>query len=182
LPVKRIAGRCVKRYEILRNVKSSPTNVSDSGISPEKCDKRNAGKRARRLYGRLYRHGGGKRPGDAAGDTMDDGSVVIHGSVCGPAIDARRQDSRGAVHRLSGGHPYEILPREAPLLIIGGRYSGFLGEYQAGGVIVVLQRFGGAEHFICNFCGNGMHGREIFVRRATKPAKTSPIVSASESL
>lgn len=49
-----------------------------------------------------------------------------------------------------------------PAIIIGGTAGSFLGEYQAGGVIVVLNLFG--DDFSLKECGTGMHGGKMFVR------------------
>jgi hypothetical protein len=120
---------------------------------------------------------------DAVGDTMDDGSIVIHGSV-GDAVGYSMRGGMILVERDAGyraGIHMKSYREKQPLLVIGGRPGSFLGEYQAGGVIVVLQRFGGAENFVCNFCGNGMHGGKIFVRSDTRPVGPPPNISVAEA-
>lgn len=120
---------------------------------------------------------------DAVGDTMDSGSIVIHGSV-GDAVGYSMRGGVILVERDAGyraGIHMKSYRGKRPLLVIGGRPGSFLGEYQAGGVIVVLARFGGAENFVCNFCGNGMHGGKIFVRSDKKPVGPPPNVSVSEA-
>jgi glutamate synthase domain-containing protein 3 len=50
-----------------------------------------------------------------------------------------------------------------PVLVVGGSARSFLGEYMAGGLILVLRRFPGDmtdERGI----GSGIHGGEIFIR------------------
>ena len=51
---------------------------------------------------------------------------------------------------------------QRPVIVIGGRAGSFLGEYQAGGLIVVLGESNGP--IVGNFCGTGMHGGEILLR------------------
>jgi glutamate synthase domain-containing protein 3 len=50
-----------------------------------------------------------------------------------------------------------------PVIVIGGKVGSFLGEYLAGGLIVVLGL--GADSIpVGNFTGTGMHGGKIFIR------------------
>ena len=62
-----------------------------------------------------------------------------------------------------------------PAIVIGGRAGSFLGEYQAGGTIVVL---GGEDESrtVGYFCGTGMHGGEIWLRAAQPPSTLPPQV------
>ena len=53
---------------------------------------------------------------------------------------------------------------KVPVLIVGGAAGSFLGEYQAGGLILVLG-LGHEDRAPYNyFCGTGMHGGKIVVR------------------
>jgi len=57
-----------------------------------------------------------------------------------------------------------------PKLVIGGSAGCFLGEYQAGGTIIVLGL--GCEKGkapVGSFCGTGMHGGKMFIRSAAAP-------------
>lgn len=51
-----------------------------------------------------------------------------------------------------------------PVLVIGGTAGSFLGEYQAGGVIVVLGLKADGKRIVGNFPCTGMHGGKIFLR------------------
>ena len=51
-----------------------------------------------------------------------------------------------------------------PVLVIGGKAGSFLGEYQAGGVIVVLGKGCEGKQPTGFFCGTGMHGGRMFLR------------------
>ena len=51
-----------------------------------------------------------------------------------------------------------------PVIVIGGRAGSFLGEYQAGGVIVVLGLHKDARPIVGNFPATGMHGGKMILR------------------
>ncbi|MBS6832962.1 MAG: glutamate synthase, partial [Clostridiales bacterium] len=51
-----------------------------------------------------------------------------------------------------------------PTLVIGGRCGSFLGEYQAGGTIVVLGLNKDGKNIVGNFPCTGMHGGKMFLR------------------
>ena len=59
-----------------------------------------------------------------------------------------------------------------PLLVVGGNAGSFLGEYQAGGTIIVLN-LNGEENIVGNFCGTGMHGGKMYLRCEKPPATVS---------
>ncbi|MEM0169172.1 MAG: glutamate synthase [Metallosphaera sp.] len=105
-------------------------------------------------------------------DTMHGGKVVISGD----ARDVLAQTLQGGKVFVSGnaGNRVGIQMREyanmRPYLIIGGRVDDYLGEYMAGGVIVVL----GLNHKgekVGNFVGTGMVGGRIFVRGRVDPGR-----------
>jgi glutamate synthase domain-containing protein 3 len=101
----------------------------------------------------------------APGNTMDKGKVIIHGS----AGDAVAHSMRGGrvyvrdnIGYRGGIHMKQYLEKR-PILVIGGSARAFLGEYMAGGLLIVLGLNGGApvsERGI----GSGIHGGEIIVR------------------
>lgn len=51
-----------------------------------------------------------------------------------------------------------------PVIVIGGVAGSFLGEYQAGGVIVVLGMEADGKRIVGNFPCTGMHGGKMFLR------------------
>jgi len=53
---------------------------------------------------------------------------------------------------------------KVPLMVIGGKTGSFLGEYQAGGVIVVLGLEDSPKRIIGRFPCTGMHGGKIYLR------------------
>lgn len=111
---------------------------------------------------------------DATGDTMNAGSIVIHGSTG----DAPGYAMRGGAIYVEGDAGYragihmKAYESKLPVLVIGGKAGSFLGEYQAGGLIIVLG-IGCDDDIVGNFCGTGMHGGKIFLR-CSKLIRTFP--------
>lgn len=77
---------------------------------------------------------------EATGDTMNAGTIVVHGS----AGDATGYSMRGGVILIErdvgyrAGIHMKSYGSKVPVLIVGGAAGSFLGEYQAGGLILVL--------------------------------------------
>ncbi len=108
---------------------------------------------------------------DATGDTMNDGKIVVYGN-CG---DTTGYGMRGGKIFVKGNAGYRVgihmkeYKDQKPLIIIGGKTGDFLGEYQAGGILIVLGI--GAEGIpVGSFCGTGMHGGVIFLRSEQVPS------------
>jgi len=102
---------------------------------------------------------------DAVGDTMNGGEIVIYGNV-GDALGYAMRGGciyvRNSAGYRAGIHMKEYQDKK-PVLVIGGSAGSFLGEYLAGGIIIVL----GLEADglpVGDFIGTGMHGGRIFVR------------------
>ena len=103
---------------------------------------------------------------DAVGDTMNDGRIEIHGSVgdaVGYAMRGGRILVQGSAGYRAGIHMKEYKEKK-PVIVIGGRTGSFLGEYQAGGVIVVLGLHTDGKPIVGNFPCTGMHGGKLFLR------------------
>ena len=121
---------------------------------------------------RVVLHGNAQ---DATGDTMNAGSIIIHGSTGDAAGYAMRggeiyvRDNAG----YRAGIHMKAYREHQPVLVVGGRCGSFLGEYQAGGVIVVLG-IGCAGAPVGYFCGTGMHGGRIYLR-THEPPKGLPL-------
>lgn len=113
--------------------------------------------------GRLFVHGNAQ---DAVGDTMDGGRIAVDGMVGDAAGYAMRGGEiyvRGSAGYRAGVH-MKAYGTKQPVLVIGGQAGSFLGEYQAGGTIVVLNL--GTENSAPagRFCGMGMYGGKIYLR------------------
>lgn len=103
---------------------------------------------------------------DAVGDTMNDGQIVIHGSVGDAAGYAMRGGAifvKGNAGYRAGIHMKEYLDKR-PVLVIGGRAGSFLGEYQAGGIILVLGLHSDGKPILQDFPCVGMFGGCVYLR------------------
>ena len=113
--------------------------------------------------GEIIVHGNAQ---DAVGDTMNEGKIVIHGNIgdaAGYAMRGGRIFVKGNAGYRAGIHMKQYKDK-VPVLVIGGRTGSFLGEYQAGGVIVVLGLHTDGEKIVHNFPCTGMHGGKLFLR------------------
>lgn len=103
---------------------------------------------------------------DATGDTMNDGEIIIHGSS-GDATGYAMRGGKILVEKNAGyraGIHMKAYQNQQPLLMIGGEAGSFLGEYQAGGTIIVLGLHSSKKTPVGNLCGTGMHGGRIYLR------------------
>ena len=103
---------------------------------------------------------------DAVGDTMNEGMIAIHGNI-GDAAGYAMRGGKIFVKRDAGyraGIHMKAYKEKKPLLVIGGVAGSFLGEYQAGGVIVVLGLDANGRRIVGNFPCTGMHGGKMFLR------------------
>lgn len=103
---------------------------------------------------------------DAVGDTMNEGQILIHGNIgdaAGYAMRGGKIYVKGNAGYRAGIHMKEYKEKK-PLMIIGGYAGSFLGEYQAGGVIIVLGLSRNKKRIVGNFPCTGMHGGKIFLR------------------
>lgn len=103
---------------------------------------------------------------DAVGDTMNAGKIIIHGSIgdaAGYAMRGGKIFIRGNAGYRAGIHMKEY-KEKVPVMIIGGCAGSFLGEYQAGGKIIVLGLEADGRRIIGNFPCTGMHGGKMYLR------------------
>lgn len=111
---------------------------------------------------------------EATGDTMNDGTIIVNGN-CGDGTGYGMRGGkifiRGNVGYRAGIH-MKAYREKKPLLVVGGNAGSFLGEYQAGGTIIVLN-LNGEESIVGNFCGTGMHGGKMYLRCEKPPATVS---------
>lgn len=107
---------------------------------------------------------------DAVGDTMNEGKIVIHGNIgdaAGYAMRGGKIFVKGNAGYRAGIHMKQYKDK-IPVMVIGGRAGSFLGEYQAGGVIIVLGLHTDGRKIVHNFPCTGMHGGKIFLRADSK--------------
>lgn len=103
---------------------------------------------------------------DAVGDTMNEGKILIHGNIgdaAGYAMRGGKIYVRGNAGYRAGIH-MKAYEEKVPVMIIGGCAGSFLGEYQAGGIIIVLGMNSDENHIVGNFPCTGMHGGKMFLR------------------
>lgn len=104
---------------------------------------------------------------DGVGNTMNAGEVVIYGhagDIVGHSMRGGRIFIRGDVGYRTGLH-MKAYKELFPVIIVGGTSRDFLGEYMAGGLLVVLGLYKEKDHEIVgDFVGTGMHGGSIFMR------------------
>lgn len=123
---------------------------------------------------------------DGVGNTMNKGQVIIYGDagdITGHSMRGGKIYVRGDVGYRVGIHmkAYKDL---FPVVIVGGKARDFLGEYMAGGLLVVLglkqqeiknqeslpvRQAGNIKNelptdIVGDFVGTGMHGGSIFIR------------------
>jgi glutamate synthase domain-containing protein 3 len=101
----------------------------------------------------------------APGNTMDRGCIVIHGSA-GDAVGHSMRGGRIYVRDdigYRGGIHMKQYVEKRPVLVVGGSARAFMGEYMAGGLLVVLG-LTGIPPLSERGVGSGIHGGEIFVR------------------
>jgi glutamate synthase domain-containing protein 3 len=104
---------------------------------------------------------------DGCGNTMNSGDIIVHGhagditglSARGGSIFIRDDVGYRAGIHMKG---YED---KKPTLVIGGTAQDFVGEYMAGGIMVLLGlTLKEGEQYRARFIGTGMHGGVIYIR------------------
>ncbi len=104
---------------------------------------------------------------DGVGNTMNSGVIVVHGRA-GDIVAMGMRGGRIFI-REGVGYRAAIHMKEyrkfRPVLVIGGETQDFLGEYMAGGLVIVLGLGKkGKASFAARHIGTGMHGGLIFMR------------------
>jgi glutamate synthase domain-containing protein 3 len=125
---------------------------------------------------------------DAVGDTMNAGTILVHGSIgdtAGYAMRGGKLYVRGDAGYRAGIH-MKAYQEHLPVIIIGGRAGTFLGEYQAGGILVVLGLHTDGRPIVSNFPCTGMHGGKLFLRSRCEdvlfPQQVTPRPATAEDL
>jgi glutamate synthase domain-containing protein 3 len=132
---------------------------------------------------------------DATGDTMNGGTITIYGNVG----DTTGYAMRGGAIYVRGNSGYrtgihmKAYEKQQPVIVVGGKAGSFLGEYQAGGMIIVLDL--PAPEYVRHkepktavppreitghFCGTGMHGGAIYLRTEALPPSLPPQVTVTK--
>lgn len=101
---------------------------------------------------------------DGVGNTMDAGEIAVEGragDVLGMSMRGGKIFIRDSVGYRTALHMKEYEEKK-PVIVIGGTAQDFLGEYMAGGIVILLGIGQKAER--SSFIGTGMHGGVIFIR------------------
>jgi glutamate synthase domain-containing protein 3 len=107
---------------------------------------------------------------DAAGNTMNAGRIIVHGNsgdTVGYAMRGGEIYIEGNVGYRAGIHMKEYGSFK-PVVVVGGVAGDFLGEYMAGGALILLglgRKKG--ESITGRFCATGMHGGAIYLHGGT---------------
>jgi glutamate synthase domain-containing protein 3 len=103
---------------------------------------------------------------DAAGNTMNYGRIIVHGN-CGDTLGYAARGGEIYVEANVGcrvGIHMKEYKESKPVIVAGGRADDFLGEYMAGGAIILLGlNLEKGENIIGKYCGTGMHGGAIYM-------------------
>lgn len=108
---------------------------------------------------------------DQTGDTMNEGTIIVEGS----SGDATGYAMRGGKILVRGNAGYRVgihmkaYQTHQPLIMVGGETGSFLGEYQAGGTIIVLGLNSKKKAPVGNLCCAGMHGGKMYLRCEALP-------------
>jgi glutamate synthase domain-containing protein 3 len=104
---------------------------------------------------------------DGIGNTMNDGTVIVHGNtsdITGYAMRSGKIFVKGNVGYRVGIH-MKAYKEKQPLIVVGGKAEDFLGEYMAGGTLVLLGlNLKPGEVIVGDYVGTGMHGGAIYIR------------------
>jgi glutamate synthase domain-containing protein 3 len=112
---------------------------------------------------------------DGIGNTMNSGKIIIHGDA-GDIVGYSMRGGEIYIEKnigFRGGIHMKSYLEKVPVIVIGGSAGNFLGEYMAGGIIILLgiykrERqffpYSGNSDIAGNYIGTGMHGGRIYIR------------------
>ena len=120
---------------------------------------------------------------DGCGNTMNEGEIVVHGhagDIIGLSARGGRIFIKEDVGYRAGIHMKEYQGKK-PVLVIGGTAQDFLGEYMAGGILILLGlNLGEGEPHKARFIGTGMHGGVIYLRGSIEDYQLGKEVGVAE--
>ncbi len=120
---------------------------------------------------------------DGCGNTMNGGEIVVHGhagDIVGLSARGGKIFVRDDVGCRAGIHMKEC-PEKRPVVVIGGTARDYLGEYMAGGVLIVLGlNLARGQAPAANHVGTGMHGGVIYLRGSVEEQQLGKEVGAAD--
>ena len=104
---------------------------------------------------------------DGCGNTMNDGEIIVHGhagDTVGLSARGGKIFIREDVGYRAGIHMKEYKEKKS-VLVIGGTAQDFVGEYMAGGILIILgMNLDENKTHHAKYIGTGMHGGVIYIR------------------
>ncbi|MCK4222500.1 MAG: hypothetical protein KAX25_06455 [Dehalococcoidia bacterium] len=120
---------------------------------------------------------------DGCGNTMNSGEIVVHGhagDIVGLSARGGKIFVREGVGYRAGIHMKQYGDKK-PVLVVGGTGQDFLGEYMAGGVLILLGlNLGEGEEHRAKYIGTGMHGGVIYLRGSVSDFQLGEEVGTAE--
>ena len=109
-------------------------------------------------------------PGNALGAYLGGGTITVNGNAQDAVGDTAGYAMRGGEIYVQGNAGYragihmKAYQDQQPVIVIGGRAGSFLGEYQAGGTILVLGLHTDGKPAAGYFPCTGQHGGRVIFR------------------
>ncbi len=120
---------------------------------------------------------------DGCGNTMNNGEIVVHGhagDIIGLSARGGKIFVREDVGYRAGIHMKEYDNKKS-VVVIGGTAQDFLGEYMAGGIMIVLGlTLNEGEHHKAKFIGTGMHNGVIYLRGSVEGYQLDKEIGVAE--
>lgn len=120
---------------------------------------------------------------DDIGNTMNSGSIVIHGdagNVVGLSMRTGKIFVKGSVGYRAGIH-MKAYQDQCPVMVVGGKAGDFLGEYMAGGKLILLGIFKKEKDQVAGrYIATGMHGGVIYIRGGVNKNQVGRDVAVEE--
>jgi glutamate synthase domain-containing protein 3 len=120
---------------------------------------------------------------DNIGNTMNDGKIIVHGhagDVLGYAMRGGKLFIKDDVGYRIGIHMKGFMDK-IPVIVIGGTARDFLGEYMAGGILILLglNRSNG-QPIAGDYLGTGMHGGVMYIKGDVDPYRCGKEIGIAE--
>jgi glutamate synthase domain-containing protein 3 len=120
---------------------------------------------------------------DGCGNTMNNGEIIVHGhagDIIGLSARGGKIFVKESVGYRAGIHMKEYGDKK-PVLVIGDTAQDFLGEYMAGGILILLGlNLKPGETHRANYIGTGMHGGVIYLRGSVSDFQLGKEIGVSE--
>jgi glutamate synthase domain-containing protein 3 len=120
---------------------------------------------------------------DGCGNTMNSGEIIVHGhagDIIGLSARGGKIFVKEGVGYRAGIHMKEYGDKK-PILVIGDTAQDFLGEYMAGGILILLGlNLQPGENHRANYIGTGMHGGVMYLRGNVNDFQLGKEIGVSE--